>query len=338
MPRSANALRWTGQAGHYEVYYVTLNDPETGLGVWIRYTMLSPLPGSGQEPSCALWFAVMDPAPRAQEPVLARKASFPIDRLAARGEPFRLDLAGASLMDGAMAGGLEDAWWDLKWRPAANAHRPVHPALERLGLAQTVLAVPHADVAIDGSVGFGQRRIEFAGARGGQAHLWGTKHANSWTWARCSDLVNSDGNPVSETFFDGVSALVERFGRQIGPNTPMVGRLAGRELRSTSPLRILSNRSRFDVDGWEFEARGPSLKVLGAVSVRREQLAGVTYHDPDGQEAYCYNSETASVKLEVYERRGGVGWTHAGTLASADRCHFEYAQRTPVPGLELMLR
>ena len=39
----------------------------------------------------------------------------------------------------------------------------------------------------------------------------------------------------------------------------------------------------------------------------RDQLAGVTYHDPDGQLAYCYNSETASVRLEVQERSSGAG-------------------------------
>ncbi len=338
MSRSANALRWSGQPGHYEVYYVTLNDPGTGVGLWIRYTMLAPVAGRTEEPTCALWFAVMDPSPGAREPVLARKVSFPIERLDAHGDPFRLDLDGACLTDGSMAGAVKDAWWELRWVPAARAHRPVHPALERLGLAQTVLALPHASVAIEGSVGFGERRIDFANARGGQAHLWGTKHATSWAWARCSDLVSPDGDPASESFFDGVSAVVTRIGRQIGPNTPMVGRLAGRELRSTSPLRILANRSRFNADGWEFEARGAALKVVGAVSARREQLVGVTYHDPDGQEAYCYNSETASVKLEVYERRPRTGWAHAGTYISPDRCHFEYAQRTPVPGLELMIR
>jgi hypothetical protein len=119
----------------------------------------------------------------------------------------------------------------------------------------------------------------------------------------------------------------------------MVGRFGGRELRSTSLVKILSNRSRFGIEGWEFEASDRSLKVVGTVSARREQLAGVTYHDPDGEEAYCYNSETASVTLEVHERAGrSGGWRPAGTYASAGRCHFEYAQRTPVPGLELLTK
>lgn len=336
MSRSANALRWTGGPGHYEVYYLTLTDPATEVGLWIRYTMLAPLAGQG-EPSCALWFLMMDPRPGARERTMARKATFPIGQFSAQEAPFRLEVAGASLTDGTLAGSLQDVWWDLRWAPDSGPRQPVHPALERLGLAQTVLVLPHADVAVEGSVGFGGRRIDLVGARGGQAHLWGFKHGTTWAWARCNDLTNADGEPAPGAFFDGVSVVVTRLGRRVGPSTPMVGRFSGRELASRTPLRILGNRSNFTVDGWEFEAIDSSLKVVGSVSARREQLAGVTYHDPDGEEAYCYNSETASVALEVYERRGRRdAWAPSGTYASSGRCHFEYAQRTPVPGLDLL--
>jgi hypothetical protein len=338
MNRSANALRWTGSPGHYEVYYLTLTDPATGIGVWIRYTMLAPRAGQG-EPSCALWFLMMDPRPGARRPTMARKATFAIDEFNASDGPFRLEVAGASMTDGALAGSLEDVWWDLRWAPASRPHQPVHPALERLGLAQTVLVLPNADVAVEGSVGVGGQRIDVVGARGGQAHLWGSKHATTWAWARCNDLLSADGEPAPGAFFDGVSVVVTRFGRRVGPNTPMVGRFSGQELASRTPLRILSNRSSFTVDGWEFEVTDGSMKVVGAVSARREQLAGVTYHDPDGEQVYCYNSETASVALEVYERRGRRGaWLPSGTYGSSGRCHFEYAQRTSVPGLELLTK
>jgi hypothetical protein len=336
MSRSANALRWTGSPGHYEVYYLTLTDPATGVGLWIRYTMLAPLAGRG-EPSCALWFLMMDPRPGAPTTTMARKATFPIDQFSAQEAPFRLELAGASLTDGGLAGSLQDVWWDLRWAPAASPHQPVHPALERLGLAQTVLVLPHADVAVEGSVGIGGHRLDVVGARGGQAHLWGSKHATTWAWARCNDLTRDDGQPAPGAFFDGVSVVVTRFGRSVGPNTPMVGRFSGRELASRTPLRILSNRSSFTVDGWEFEVTDGSLKLVGSVSAQREQLAGVTYHDPDGAQAYCYNSETAAVALEVFKRRGRRDtWSRSGTYESSGRCHFEYAQRTPIPGLELL--
>jgi hypothetical protein len=71
------------------------------------------------------------------------------------------------------------------------------------------------------------------------------------------------------------------------------------------------------------------------VDADRDLLAAVTYHDPDGERAYCYNSEIASMRVHVYDRARRVGgWAHRKTLVSRGRAHFEYAARTPVPGLE----
>ena len=45
---SANVLQWDGGPGHYEVYYLSATDARSGTGLWIRYTMCSPLQGSGE--------------------------------------------------------------------------------------------------------------------------------------------------------------------------------------------------------------------------------------------------------------------------------------------------
>jgi hypothetical protein len=323
-----NALRWNGEPGHYEVYYLTATDPRTGVGLWIRYTMLAPL---AEPASCALWFLAMDPA----DGVFARKATFPIERLHTESARFELRIADATLSDGAMAGAFDDVSWALRWSPG-RAYQHVHPLLRRA--ASTILVLPHADVEIEGSVTFAGRQLELAAARGGQAHLWGSKHANSWAWVHCNDFRATDGEPATDTFVDGVSVRVARFGREVGPSTPVVGRIEGDDFRSTSPLRVLSNQSRFALTGWRFEAVGGSRKLVGEVDASREQLAGVTYRDPDGERAYCYNSETASMRLHVYERARQVGgWRHRRTLRAYGRAHFEYAQRTPVPELELQI-
>jgi hypothetical protein len=327
-----NALQWDGSPGHYEVYYLTLTDPETGVGVWIRYTILAPLPDAGQPPTAALWFLTMDPATG----VVGRKATFSIEQLQASDDPFSLRIGAAELADGRMSGAFEDVSWELRWQPG-RGYEHVHPLLRRV--ASTILVLPHADVSVDGTVSFAGRRLELRGAKGGQAHLWGSKHASAWAWAHCNDFLTLEGAPAGDTFVDGVSVLVPRFGREVGPNTPVVARIDGADFNSRSVLRVLSNHSNFALTGWRFEATDGSRKLVGEVDAARDQLAGVTYTDPDGELAYCYNSETASMRLHLYEKGRQVGgWAHKLTLTAPGRAHFEYAQRQAVPGLELVTR
>ena len=336
MGSSLNALRWDGQPGHYEVYYLTVTEPESGVGVWIRYTMLAPLASAGEPATASLWVLAMDPRPDRQ-PTFGRKATVPIDRMESVAEPFELVIDGARLRDDGMSGAFEDVAWDLRWAPTDHGYEHVHPALQRLGVAKTVLVLPHADLAVDGTITLGDERLELNNARGGQAHLWGSKHASSWAWVHCNDFSHADGTPAPGAFVDGVSVIVPRFGRETGPSTPVVARVGERDFTSTSPLRVVGNDSTFALTGWRFEAVDGDRKLIGEVDADRDQLAGVTYHDPDGELAYCYNSETASMRLHVFERAHQVGgWAHVMTLYAAGRAHFEYAQRTPLAELQLL--
>jgi hypothetical protein len=327
--RSPNTLRWNGRPGHYEVYYLTLTDPTTGIGFWLRYTLLAPHEGA---PSCSVWFLAMDPACG----VTARKATLPISKLRTDADPFRLQIGSAEVSDGTASGEVEDAQWSLRWNPGRR-YEHVRPALQPL--ATTVLCLPHGNVGFDGQIRYDGQAVELDGARGAQAHLWGTKHAAGWAWARCSTLLASDGEPAPDTFADGVSVRVRRFGRELGPFTLVVGRIGAEDFASTSAWRALTNRSSFAPDRWRFEALSDRRKLIAEVEADRRLLAGVTYHDPDGQPAYCYNTETASMRLGVYERAGARSeWTQAATLEGRGCAHFEYAQREPLPGLELHLR
>jgi hypothetical protein len=330
-----NALRWDGAPGHYEVHYLTLTDRATGVGAWIRYSLLA---GSSQGASCALWMILVDPR---DEPAtrIGRMASFGIDELRAQTEPFELSIAGATLTDYSMAGAFDDVAWDLRWTTPPLGYRHVHPLLRRAGAARTELVLPHPDLSIDGQITVAGRGLELSGARGQQAHLWGSKHAASWAWAHCNDFTSIGGEPRPGSFIDGVSALLVAGSRELGTGTPVIARIDGHELRSISPVRVLANYSVFALTGWRLEAIGSQLKLVVDVDASRDQLAGVTYHDPDGELAYCYNSETASMRMNVYERARRVGgWRHIDTLVAPGRAHFEYAQRTPIPDIELLIR
>jgi hypothetical protein len=268
--------------------------------------------------------------------VFAGLASFAFDRVACWAVPFRVWFADAHLGDGSTAGRFDDVAWDLRWAPT-RPYDHVSPLLARARIAKTVLTLPHGDVLVHGSVQLpGGRELAIASARGGQAHLYGSKHAARWAWIHAGDFTDPHGMPVPDTFVDGVSVFVPRLRREVGPSSPFVGRFLGEDFDSTSPAGVFANRSRFGLTGWDFEAVGGARRIQGHVSVDRDLLAGVTYHDPDGDLAYCYNSEVATIHLTVLDhvRRPRRGWLHRQTLVSDGRAHFEYAQREPVAGLE----
>jgi hypothetical protein len=280
----------------------------------------------------------MDPADPARN--VGVKSSLPATSLRAQSAPFRLEVGDAWLSDHGMAGAVDADGaryeWELAWAPALPAYGHVHPFLRAAKVAKTVLFLPHPDLEVRGTISLGDRRFELAGARGGQAHLWGSKHASRWAWVHCNDFADGDGAPRRDAFVDGVSVFVPRFGRELGPSTPVVGRFAGADLNSINPVAVQTNASEFDLHGWRFEARGHGIRFRGAVEARREDLVGVTYHDPDGALAYCYNTEVANMRLEVLRRRERR-WTKVDELHADGRTHFEYAQRTPIDGVELKI-
>jgi len=330
-----NALRWDGQPGHYEVWYLSLTDRASGCGVWIRYTMVAP--SDGGQATASLWLMAMEPDGNGAP--IGRKATWPADALTARAEPFELRIADAVLTEGGADGAFEDVAWSLSWAPDPHPAEHVHPLLQRARVAKTVLVLPQPDLAISGSVRWGDRELALDGARGGQAHIWGSKHANRWAWAHCNDFTGLDGDPRPDSWFDGVSVFVPRFGREIGPSTPVVGRFAGQDFASTSPVRVTRNESRFGLTTWRLEAVDGARKIVADVDAPRDQLVGVTYHDPDGELAYCYNSEVASMHVRVWQRDRSVqeGWVVIDELVSDGRAHFEYAQREAIPGLDLQV-
>jgi hypothetical protein len=303
--------------------------------------MVAPLPETGEQATCSLWLMAMDPADPGRN--VGQKVSFPVSLMRATADPFELRIGDATLTDHGMTGSLEQdgatCEWDLSWEPRLEAYGHVHPFLRRAKIAKTVLFLPHPGVGVRGFVQIGERRIDVAGAEGGQAHLWGSKHATRWAWAHCNDFTGADGSRRDDTFIDGVSVYVPRFGRQIGPNTPVVARVGGHDLLSVGPLAVTRNPSEFGLDHWRFEARAGRRKATCEVSARREDLVGVTYHDPDGELAYCYNTEVADMRLNLWERDGRrAPWRKVDELRSERHAHFEYAQRTPVDGVPLLVK
>jgi hypothetical protein len=327
-----NAMRWDGSPGHYEVWYVSLTDRGSGAGAWVRLTMRAPVAG---EPECSLWFMAMTQ----EGERVARKRTFPISALSTDAAPFRLQVENAELSDRGSAGAIDDVRWELRWEPGTVAGEIVHPLLEKAKIARTMMVVPHPDLAIEGTIVWGDRRIELSGARGGQTHLWGLKHASRWCWLHASDLEGLDGAPRRGDWIEAVSVVTPRAGREVGPSTPVTGVLLGEPFDATGPVRVLRAKAEIGLTDYSFETRGRSRRLRVEVSAPPQTLVGVTYDDPDGEQAWCFNSEVASLRAWVWDRSrgGGARWLLRDTLQAPGRAHFEYAQRSPVGDVPVLV-
>lgn len=199
IPRTAqNSPAWDGRrAGHYEVWYLTLNAPGANAGFWFRYTLDAPVQG---EPHGELWGNFFDGA--ARERTFGLRSRFACADFGVGTSPLIHFGHSAELDEGGAFGILEGDGhrlkWDLQFTTSPTAFW-IAPAWLRGSLARkgTNWGVPHMDVRFTGTIVADGRTFELRDAPGQQAHLFGHKHADRWAWAHCN------------AFDGGKSALLE---------------------------------------------------------------------------------------------------------------------------------
>src|SRR5215211_2511081 len=117
------------EAGHYESFYLKACHPVEPLGVWIRYTVHK---RPGAAPSGSLWVTLFDGAARGPR---AHKATRPGPSV---GAGAWIAVGDAALRDGAAAGSIDGADWDLRFSSSEEPlfHLP-RPWMYRTRLPRT---------------------------------------------------------------------------------------------------------------------------------------------------------------------------------------------------------
>ena len=265
---NANALRWDGRPGRYEVWYVTVAGR-----FWIRYSLRVPT-DPDEEGEAPLWLADFTGTPR------ARKTTFPLEALRAARDGWPLELGPGLLGDTEASGEVDGARWQLTFSAEQTPFAYTPPVMSRLGLASTEVVVVKPSLAISGVIELDGERHELDAAPGQQAHLFGRRHADRWGWLHAT---LPDGR-----WIEGLVAKV--------PHLPQIALHATERGAVNGLASIVRTHAELD----------PGRVVVGPylVEAPQEDFVGVTYTDPDGGEVFCYHTEKAILRGPDGEARG----------------------------------
>ena len=270
---------------------------------------------------------------------LARKLTLPIGELAARPDPFELTVDGASLSDRGMRGGFEDVAMGSPLDARSGLLRARSPAAAagrgRADGARTAARGPidrrKRDIA-------GRDARDLRRARRAGAHL-GFQARPELGVGSLQRLPDSDGEPAPGALVDAVSVFVNRFGREVGPMTPVVGRIAGRAVPFDLADARAEERQHVRAHGMAVRG-GRRCPEADRRSRRGPGAAGRSHLPRPGRRARLLLQQRDGVDASARLREGsaGGGWAHRETLVADGRAHFEYGQRTPIAELELLHR
>lgn len=322
MSEADNHRRWAADArGAYEVWYTTWNHPN-GQGYWLRYITENPI---GEPARGELWFARFDPEGKKTFGIHKR-----FDRVDSGENPFKLSIGGAELGHdhaiGTLAGGGHHVSWELRWDPSPTIVRLLPDVMyARGGLGETTVHSPNPRVRLSGRLVIDGETLSFDRAVAGQTHLWGKKHAYSWTWGRCAEFT---GAP--DALLEVLGVRLQRRGVTLPPLVLVVLDLDGERYRLNQFRHVVRNRGTWRTGRTTFEAWSPTVKIEGELTCAPDQMVQAPYLDPDGTEVFCCNTEIGDARVTVY-KRSGLGWREHRRLEGPGRAHFESGGRTRDP-------
>jgi hypothetical protein len=213
--------------------------------------------------------------------------------------------------------------WSLTFPFGEETYRLLPDALYRGGLAPTRPYVPNPDTRITGSVVVDGVALSVAEAPGQQGHLVGSRHAERWAWAHCSSFLDEDAV---------LHALTARSRR--GPLwTPYLTSVGLRYGDRLIRFRSTSRRPDFGLGAWRLDLANRHFRLTGRIEAPTLAMLRARYEDPDGRERWCHNSEIASSRLALFERRR-AGFEEVALLESRGTTHAEWAGLTPAATVE----
>ncbi|MFT3691753.1 MAG: tocopherol cyclase family protein [Kofleriaceae bacterium] len=311
----------------YEVWYATWNHPKTGQGFWLRFVIDRDV---RKHSRAELWFARFDP--KAPERTFGFHRRYAESDIQISSGPFEVAIHNSRLGNahahGSFDGDGHAVAFDLRWEPATDALKWYPDLAYPLKIGATQALSPNARVAVTGSLVIDGERLAFDHVPLGQSHVWGSKHAYSWTWARCADFDHASGI---------VELLAARLKRPLFTTPPLVMlilELAGERYRFNQFRHMALNRCTWGGQRVTFSVQNLTHRLEGEWTCTPEQMITAPYVDPDDTRVYCMNTEIGDFRA-VLSKRAGLRWREQQTLESRGRAHFEVGGRERDPAVQL---
>jgi hypothetical protein len=316
------AMRWRRQRGRLEVWYATISDPDTGIGLWIHNELVSPTVAS-ELPYIHGWVALfrkgMDTVLERFGPVAMDPESvFSSDKPDAIPVVNNLVVASEQLQ-----GKLERLGWDLALDEGNSAKTLfTFPSWawskELLPGAQVV---PVASTVVSGTIHLDGKPLELSGtARGNIAHIYSHSNSKKWGWLH-GELGGGDVLEV-------VAATPTRPGMSsLPPFTLVQLRLGGVDWPKDPMAAAPLFRTSLGLPTWSVKGTLGRWRMRAEVTIPEKESIAVPYKDPDGSSATCTNCELADAVILLERRTGVFGWEsyHQWTLQGT--AHAEIGTR-----------
>jgi hypothetical protein len=323
-----NRVRWRGEPGFFEIWFLVVFDPAAPRAWWLRYTTFSPATGQPGAPRATLWAAAFDA--RAATAARAGKRILPLAAYdTPEAGPFRVRLADAELTNGSARGTCavdgRALAWDLRFTPAAHEAVRAPELLHRLTLPTNV---SHANdgILVDGWVALDGVRVALDGAPAVQKHIWGTRRVEDLAWLYCPRFA---GDPDAR-----LEATWARMRRSGGPPalTTLWAATAGRvHDRCGLPAVMQNGLERLAPTRLRWQSSGPLRRLVATAWCAPATLAGWVYRDPSGFDLYIAQSDVASCTLALETRAHPLAeWRTTTRLECVEGAALEFHGPEPL--------
>lgn len=313
-------MRWDGRSSaHYEVWYSTMNQLDSGAGFWIRYVLVNPRRGKSR---VQVWFTSF--VPHLADANVAVAQTYPIDQFDVKSEPFSLRMGPSSLESGRMTGMIEaegaPVTWDLVFEPVTDSLQYLPESFYKTSWVSSKLLIPHPFLLLGGKIQIRDHSFILNNDPGHQGHVWGSRHAAEWIWFHCSSFVREGGEPISG-YITGITAQQHLLGRLLLPPLSF-GHLVWNENHlQLRPAMTWKHRWQ---GTWKWTGKSGEEDVSVSVQIPWSEMVLAEYEDPTGRVVYCHHTDRADCLVQFRAPR-----QPPRLFRSTGMAHAEIGSRTP---------